>query len=620
MKRMKRMSPNLFAGSQDAADGMLSEVLLLQSTSAFKLVSDADQQLETLRTTVAASLRIIHGCQNALRPINRLPPEIFIYIIQTLSKTYFGGDPFPSYYFLDAPQGHLTQSAFRWIGLLQVCQCWRHTILAAPDLCSTIFAPSPALFTLFLGNSGSIPLRIYTNSDSWIDDLVPHLSRVCELRIKAQGSGQSLEVLSSPALLLESLDIICDGDPTNYDTVYIPELFNQETPCLRKLVLENIAAWSSNSFRNLTHLYLSGYLESGPGNRETYERLIELLRSNASLEVFMLRSPHPWIPQHQFVDNINFTDGIVPVELTRLKKLFIGNASVAHVRQLLSNLVLPDELSMVFGCTKTTSSQRDVLSWYPDPSEGTPTLLREDITSLRIHFATNSLVTGVGPSKSFHAQTHFYLPTRTDPPFPYNEGIRRLTYMPFTSRLTELWLSGATIGNHRIRLLFEELVSLKKLVILDGLLSSYITELNPRFSEASNSQTGGVFVNLGGFFAPPSTPCPNLDTLWIRNFERTFWADTYLPLLECAQGRFAAGDRVLPLRELRIQWKPGEGGRCGGNGSGGGLVPRMGVSELKEVVGVVEFAANIPDGFDLPSCADEPIYRNGVECWPRWKR
>ena len=126
-------------------------------------------QIESLETRAHEVLQLIASVRNFLRPVNRLPPEIFSYIAQA------------------ACQG--AKDAESMILLTHVCRHWRDSIISTPKNWTSISSRSRSIATLSLERAKAAPLEIniggyYTiHVSRLLGPLIPYVQNIQTLNV-----------------------------------------------------------------------------------------------------------------------------------------------------------------------------------------------------------------------------------------------------------------------------------------------------------------------------------------------------------------------------------------------------------------------------------------------------
>ncbi|KAJ3533450.1 hypothetical protein NMY22_g7327 [Coprinellus aureogranulatus] len=142
-------------------------------------------------------------CQNAIVPINRLPPEI-------LSQIF--------HYVQDLDEQDSFRTLF-WVVITAVCKHWRAVALNCNTLWTRLAFPHPKFTELMLSRSGSAPLRIeirdnafYTQSIGVLRKALSQVERLLTVNVVFGNSvlEDVLPLSLSGAPMMESLTIVSE--------------------------------------------------------------------------------------------------------------------------------------------------------------------------------------------------------------------------------------------------------------------------------------------------------------------------------------------------------------------------------------------------------------------------
>ncbi|KAF8449023.1 hypothetical protein L210DRAFT_3523733 [Boletus edulis BED1] len=191
--------------------------------------------------------------RNTHSPITRLPPEIlasiFIHCASHSRQINRLGVP-------------------DWVNVSYVCRQWRDVALNCSALWSFLFASSKHWTDELLARSGTVPLKVRTDSEyskqstklDLLEKVAPQADRIQDLylRLTRPGVEHMLSLLSSPAPLLQTLQISVERSNYLGETALVSgPLFDGHTPALRELELINYAfPLTSPTLRGLTSLRL----------------------------------------------------------------------------------------------------------------------------------------------------------------------------------------------------------------------------------------------------------------------------------------------------------------------------------------------------------------------------
>ncbi|KAA1468459.1 hypothetical protein DENSPDRAFT_927379 [Dentipellis sp. KUC8613] len=254
------------------------------------------QQIDDELAALARAVAFIRTRQNTLLPVTRLPVEALsrIFMWEAILEPPLSSHTWYSHWNTGQYEPSQTSAKLGWIKVTHVCRHWREVALNNPRLWTAMQLKSAALTRVMLERSRNLGIVIRVDAHSSDQELSvekvvasaasfrEHASRIRLLDLKTYPKMGTaiLDVLSGPALLLESVRIICDrADPDDrapkdeddeeddndfikrsVDKKGVPLLdsrrFGGQTPRLRRLVLHQTrVAWDSPILLSgLTHL------------------------------------------------------------------------------------------------------------------------------------------------------------------------------------------------------------------------------------------------------------------------------------------------------------------------------------------------------------------------------
>ena len=187
-----------------------------------------------LETRVLSKLRSL---ESILRPINRLPADIFILI--------------PDYFANDSDQDYETFPINKpLITMTHVCRSWRNLLLSTTSLWTRIgfFTAESKQAKGFLSRSGKQLIDVHQfpereeHTEPFLSNTLRNVYRLWRLEIVSflPHLERVLTQFTSPAPELKDLEIISDRDMTDRDIVLPSTIFNGQLPKLTSLSLHNI--------------------------------------------------------------------------------------------------------------------------------------------------------------------------------------------------------------------------------------------------------------------------------------------------------------------------------------------------------------------------------------------
>ncbi|KAF9784702.1 hypothetical protein BJ322DRAFT_863274 [Thelephora terrestris] len=277
-------------------------------------------EIDILEKQAKAVLREVFTLKNALRPVNRLPPEVLACCATFVSPA----DPRPI------------------VSLTHVCRYWRKVISFSPRNWASLATAWKRLVPLCLERAGAVPLAVditvsnIKSGEYFLKTLLPNVPRIKSLRLTGYSSVEAIVdnlpgFFDSPMLNLVSLELQQSAAPVQpfpSDETPTPPVF-RDIRTLKSLHLTQTPIYPALfHITSLVKLGLIGYttpLDLGA--------LIGFLDSNLALE---------------FVDlDIRFTDGSVSetpvrtVSLSRLRHLSLTCSKEIDSRGLLSSIIFP---------------------------------------------------------------------------------------------------------------------------------------------------------------------------------------------------------------------------------------------------------------------------------------
>ncbi|KAH9891335.1 hypothetical protein C8Q73DRAFT_792748 [Cubamyces lactineus] len=193
---------------------------------------------------------------NTLPTINRLPPEILLYIFNI---TCLGSDSYRGY--VSCTNRLKTSIRPPQLTITHVCRAWRDLALGASTLWAHIDFYNYHLLELFLSRSGSTALQLHVGNKRPDELLRGHVDRLRRLDISVVNYYDKTFIpmlLDFHAPALECLTMVArNGYPSSSGDITMM-LFKERTLNLKALALDNIGWWTpENFFPCLTHLHLS---------------------------------------------------------------------------------------------------------------------------------------------------------------------------------------------------------------------------------------------------------------------------------------------------------------------------------------------------------------------------
>ena len=238
-------------------------------------------QVDALERRAKDVLHKVISLRNALRPVNRLHPEVIALCAAFVSDT----DP------------------KQIIPLTHVCRYWRRAIVSDPRNWTLIGSGWKRLVPLCLERSATVPLSVRISvsdikgDNDFLQALIPHTSRISDLSLTGYSSIETVTgdlpgFFTSPAsrlisVKLEQADQPAETFPSNGASV--PSLL-QDLSKLRSLHLIRTPLYPAVfSITSLVELTLVNY--AVPFH---FGKLIEFLHSNPCLELVILDLQFSW--------------------------------------------------------------------------------------------------------------------------------------------------------------------------------------------------------------------------------------------------------------------------------------------------------------------------------------
>ncbi|GBE89984.1 hypothetical protein SCP_1800060 [Sparassis crispa] len=280
--------------------------------------------LDRIEETLRGAILSVRHQFNALRPVNRLPPEILRFVFQELLEPV---TPEGDLYIWASPALRSTRGLK---GVSHVCRRWRQISLgrasATPDDAHGPWAThAPLAVSIFTQALNPFMLEL-CRSDG---------ARLAELCIASPLDPRIYTDFPAPALQRLTLQ----SDPIS-DRPYLVELFRGDAPRLRALALQSSFWLPKNPFPALTRLLLAAHPPRPhlPRASWTLPALRTLLANCPALEeALLVRLRHDLPPADD-------DDPAVP--LPRLRRLAIGDCTAALAAWLLRHLAPPPSAAL----------------------------------------------------------------------------------------------------------------------------------------------------------------------------------------------------------------------------------------------------------------------------------
>ncbi|TCD70238.1 hypothetical protein EIP91_004419 [Steccherinum ochraceum] len=534
---------------------------------------------------LSSVVSIIRTAENAGAAIHRLPTEIlakiFAYLPQEATSSH-------TFYRTDFPDVE-SQSVHDYVIPSQVCRHWRQILLSSPSYWTPVIlhddnmTANDKFVDLYLTRSVPHPVDVWTATSSGLGIIAEHSSRLRSLQIQLDESWTPLvqdafRALSGSAPLLESLNCRI-ASPDGLEQIegpesQLPKLFAGDIPALRKLRMSGFTSWNENQFKHLTHLCVQGW-PCDWAIPDGFQDLLSLIRDCPTVEELYLSLLDPWIPASEWDEPL-----LDAVELTRLRRLSLGDSTVSQCMCLLSHLLIPPNasLSVHRASLSGESSDEIVLGFLTDAFR------LQNLTDIHTLITRASCAAlAFGPSGSMRISTFYNWPIK----FLNFSDIARL---PFASTLREVWLQSPEQPQPDWFAFFFALPSLRKLT-LENVVTKFMLQALSRQSSPPQFPTRQVL-------------CPSLETLWIiadGEMSSNVRTSSYYDLLHCVEMRHAS---QVPLRELRMT-APWDGVEW----------PRSMVEALEAYVGSLDMDAKDLK-VDIPSELNEDMH---LGHWPAWE-
>ncbi|KAG8988165.1 hypothetical protein FRB90_002934, partial [Tulasnella sp. 427] len=287
--------------------------------------------------------------RNTASPIERLPPEILLAILDSLLPSI---------------------SSAELLHLTTVSTLWYDTMVHSPQLWTVLKSPlSPQIAGLFVKRSGSLPLSLdWNDNDFDVPDQREEMKRVLEIPIQNSSRLKSisasifeseptvLQLVESPMPQLETLRVVNLVESSLRRPSKSFRL--ADGPSLLEFGLDGpyLSSWKSPRLLGLTSLSIVR-----PGVAPSVEELLHILQCSPQLESLYLSAWNNWSPD---VPDTPFASPDIPVHLPRLKSIHISDIEPPHFQGILSLLYAPASQSV------------HIESWYAT----------EDDTSLEVLF------------------------------------------------------------------------------------------------------------------------------------------------------------------------------------------------------------------------------------------
>ncbi|KAH9947613.1 hypothetical protein B0H21DRAFT_738079 [Amylocystis lapponica] len=307
-------------------------------------------ELKTLEDILHPAIFSIRRMINSLKPVNRVPPEVFSIILSLVSPCL--PNPPVRYKSRRAPfywPSSLTQSRQDIVRSTHVCHYWRKTVLAIPILWVSMDSgdvrQSATLIPAFVERSRPAHLQLFVDITKVGKDLQSVFdeepSRIGELHLFGYGnmytSEQPRNLIETCRLpQLEYLTLMSKMGISNSPPVPTRMLFNNELPRLRTLTLLNLPWFPSNRFDNLTHLCITKQREYP--DLEIAD-LFSLLRPCHRLEELVLSG---FAHKNETRRELYWR----PLKFHRLRRLAVGYMSATLLAWFITHILNPAGLTI----------------------------------------------------------------------------------------------------------------------------------------------------------------------------------------------------------------------------------------------------------------------------------
>ena len=308
-------------------------------------------QVDALERRAKDVLHEVISLRNALRPVNRLHPEVIALCAAFVSDT----DPKPV------------------IPLTHVCRYWRRAVVSSPRNWASVGSGWKRLAPLCVMRSAAVPLSVKISvsdikgDEGFLRTLIPHVSRISGLSLTGYSSMQSVAddlpgFFTSPmpsltSLELEQTDQPAEAFPSNDAST--PPLFRNLSK-LRSLHLIRTPLYPTVfSITSLVELKLVNY--AAPFH---FGEFIRFLHSNPNLELVILDL------------GFSVTSALFyskrKISLPRLQRLVFTCGNAADASTLLSWVSLPPTSHITIQGSQS-NPRNDLASFLPSP----PTRIQE---------------------------------------------------------------------------------------------------------------------------------------------------------------------------------------------------------------------------------------------------
>ncbi|EIW52542.1 uncharacterized protein TRAVEDRAFT_52986 [Trametes versicolor FP-101664 SS1] len=292
-------------------------------STPFAAAKQEEELLQERRKWLELELLGTNALINACAPINKLPAEILVLVMQSVQESY-GADPI---------------GQTEWLPMLQVCRHWLALASTTPVLWRTLVAGT-SLNYLRTGLARSRNATV-TISHTYpllagevIQLLTPHIRRLRQLTLVTmlkEDTAHVAALLRHPLPALERFDFSVVGLPLEDQDADI-ELASHCLPALRHAIIKGIDIRPSSILQQLTTLHLCNWTEED--RMPTLDTFTRILHSCINIEELHIKNVCC-----RDVDSPAATD-IVRTAVSKLRWLHI-DTDTRTAKHTLSVLSLP---------------------------------------------------------------------------------------------------------------------------------------------------------------------------------------------------------------------------------------------------------------------------------------